>query len=276
MFRSGAGQVGGPPCPVSGTHGPTRFDFERDGLRVYRCRACGTFVTDARYDGGSYASRGGPAETTADELLARRGYRWGLILEAVRACCPPPARVFDVGAGSGGFLYLASQRGYEVDGTTMSQGDVEYARDVLGVRLGLGGYESLGEGDYDLVASVSVIEHVDDPAALMSKMVALTRPGGFVSVTTPNPNAYGRLLLGSRRWQMFRSEHLHILSMKGLQKLARAHGLEVLSHTTESMRPRGLERAFGPMAPAARRVIGGAIRAAGVGGDQILVARRVR
>jgi 2-polyprenyl-3-methyl-5-hydroxy-6-metoxy-1,4-benzoquinol methylase len=45
---------------------------------------------------------------------------------------------------------------------------------------------SLPDGVADVVASVETIEHLENPRAFVRELVRLTRPGGWVVVTTPN------------------------------------------------------------------------------------------
>jgi 2-polyprenyl-3-methyl-5-hydroxy-6-metoxy-1,4-benzoquinol methylase len=44
----------------------------------------------------------------------------------------------------------------------------------------------LSEASADVVTAVEVIEHVENPRALMRELVRLVRPGGWVVLTTPN------------------------------------------------------------------------------------------
>jgi SAM-dependent methyltransferase len=44
----------------------------------------------------------------------------------------------------------------------------------------------LPDGEADVVVAVETIEHLESPRAFMRELVRLTRPGGWVVVTTPN------------------------------------------------------------------------------------------
>lgn len=44
----------------------------------------------------------------------------------------------------------------------------------------------LDDGAVDVAAAVEVIEHLENPRALMRELTRVTRPGGWVVVTTPN------------------------------------------------------------------------------------------
>jgi 2-polyprenyl-3-methyl-5-hydroxy-6-metoxy-1,4-benzoquinol methylase len=44
----------------------------------------------------------------------------------------------------------------------------------------------LGDGAADVVAAVEVVEHLENPRAFCRELVRVTKPGGWVVVTTPN------------------------------------------------------------------------------------------
>jgi len=48
------------------------------------------------------------------------------------------------------------------------------------------GVVPLPDGGADVVAAVETIEHLENPRAFLRELVRLTRPGGWVVVTTPN------------------------------------------------------------------------------------------
>lgn len=49
-------------------------------------------------------------------------------------------------------------------------------------------FSTQGE-QFDLVASLEVIEHVENPAEFVSSLAALTRPGGMLTLSTINRTA---------------------------------------------------------------------------------------
>jgi SAM-dependent methyltransferase len=263
-----------PHCPVSPSHGPPRFLFVKEGARFFRCPTCGTYLNDSKYSRGVYEERGPHAGRgeTGDAVLARRGLRWGLILEEIARAVPPPGTLLDVGAGNGGFVRMARDRGYDAAGLTMSEREVDFARREFGIELARGTLEEFEGRDYAVISATSVIEHVPDPGAFLREMFWRARPGGYVAVTTPSANSYQRFLVGPERWRMIRPEHLSLFTPRGLRELAVAAGLEPLRHVTSSTTFRGLER-LGPLAPAIRAVLFRSLRLTRLGGDQTLIAR---
>jgi 2-polyprenyl-3-methyl-5-hydroxy-6-metoxy-1,4-benzoquinol methylase len=73
--------------------------------------------------------------------------------------------VLEVGCGSGLFLRLLAEAGYQVEGLDISKSDVAYANDQLGLRVHHGSVEelTLDASRYDAVLLMSVLEHVPNP-----------------------------------------------------------------------------------------------------------------
>lgn len=54
-------------------------------------------------------------------------------------------------------------------------------------------------GRFDCVIAMHVLEHDDDPRALLRRMIALLRPGGQLVIEVPNVSCFGARLFG-RHW----------------------------------------------------------------------------
>jgi SAM-dependent methyltransferase len=260
---------------VSPSHGAPRYLFVKEGARFFRCPRCGTYLNDSDYSSEAYEAAG-PREgsgETGESILARRSLRWGTILADIERVAPPPATLLDVGTGSGGFVRLALDMGYDASGVTMAERDVAFARREFGIELARGTLDGFPGSGYDIVCATSVIEHVPDAAGFLRGMGERVRPGGHVAVTTPSADSYQRFMLGARRWRMIRPEHLSLFSPRGLRELVVLGGLEPVRHVTSSTAMQGLRR-LGPLAPPVRAALFRALRLAGLGGDQTLVARK--
>lgn len=110
--------------------------------------------------------------------------------------------VLDVGGGTGGFavpLAAAGHRVTVVDASPDALASLRRRAEEAGVgdrvsavqadaaRLGDDG--SLGAASADLVLCHGVLEHVDDPAAVVAAVAAVLRPSGAVSVLVAQPVA---------------------------------------------------------------------------------------
>jgi 2-polyprenyl-6-hydroxyphenyl methylase/3-demethylubiquinone-9 3-methyltransferase len=96
----------------------------------------------------------------------------------------------DVGCGLGFFSRRLVERGADVTGCDIGLGLVERTRrsagcdGVVADALDLTG--RFGPNSFDLVVSSECIEHTPDPVRVISEMLAVLRPGGYLSLSTPN------------------------------------------------------------------------------------------
>jgi methionine biosynthesis protein MetW len=169
-----------------------------------------------------------------------------VLLEQVLACLPPGGRVLDVGCGSGALLArLAGRAGHRVGVELSAEAAAEASKvadEVL--NLPLTGPLPFAPASFDVVVCADVLEHLADPAAALSSVAALCRPGGAVVVSVPNVaywQARLRLLLGVWRYEptgLFDTGHLRFLTRATLVELVAGAGL--LVERCEPARPPGL------------------------------------
>jgi SAM-dependent methyltransferase len=114
----------------------------------------------------------------------------GLLLDALP---PAPARVADLGSGTGTLSLLLAEHGYLVDGVDISPEMVRLATEKAGGDTGVSfvagdaAAPPLDPGSYDVVLCRHVLWALPDPAAALRRWVDLLAPGG-------------RLLLVEGRW----------------------------------------------------------------------------
>jgi 2-polyprenyl-3-methyl-5-hydroxy-6-metoxy-1,4-benzoquinol methylase len=152
----------------------------------------------------------------------------------------PPARVLDVGAWEGAFARRLADLGYDTeacdrDPRIFRPTDVTCHAVDLSDTASCDAFRARRAGHYDLVAALEIIEHVENPWALVRLLRAVTRPGGFILLTTPNPgNFYSRLsFLRSGVMHQFTPAdesygHINPLSTKELDMIFRELHLQVL------------------------------------------------
>jgi SAM-dependent methyltransferase len=238
-------------CPACGRVGERPLGVV-NALPVGLCRGCRTVfvssipaVDDAQYYDAYYHE----GNLEVPPFIHDRLEELAVSLERYRLT----GRWLDVGFGAGALMRAAATRGWRVTGTEVSHGAVDAARaqefDVMHGELG---ELRLGAGSFDVVSMVEVLEHVPDPAALLSDAARLLRPGGALYLTTPHSRGVSALLLGKRWSAMSPPEHLQLFSVAGLRvALARA-SLDERSIRTHAVNPHELLRGgFG------RRVGGG-------------------
>jgi len=93
--------------------------------------------------------------------------------------------LLDAGCGTGDLWRLVSDRFTACTGVDA----VRYAglpEDVAFLAANLDGALPVADASVDTAAAVEVIEHLENPRAFMRELVRVTRPGGWIVVTTPN------------------------------------------------------------------------------------------
>lgn len=113
-------------------------------------------------------------------------------MDKLRSVERPHLRVLDAGCGSGHAVtrYLARE-GDDVLGIDMHQASIEYAQRQFGgecLRFICANLSTLPDSElaYDVIVLADVLEHLDDPAAVLESAVKRLIPGGMVLVSIPN------------------------------------------------------------------------------------------
>jgi 2-polyprenyl-6-hydroxyphenyl methylase/3-demethylubiquinone-9 3-methyltransferase len=155
-------------------------------------------------------------------------------------------RAADVGCGAGLLAEPLARLGADVTGLDPAPENVAAARihaegQGLAIDYRVGSVEAL-TGPYDLVTSLEVIEHVNEPRLFVQGLADALAPGGLLILSTPNRTAWSRLLMilvgegtgriprGTHDWEKF-------LSPDELCALLGDAGLEVVDRTGMGWNP---------------------------------------
>lgn len=147
-------------------------------------------------------------------------------------------RILDVGVAGGLFPALAAvyasehnagiRSRYQPEGAGFDPGEVELARKISGVPIhGPTELRRLEDGRYDGVTLLNVLEHVNEPVALLTELRRLLRRGGVLILVVPNNEAaFWKLRrgVGKRPESLAASEHLLHFRPAPLERLLRKCG----------------------------------------------------
>jgi SAM-dependent methyltransferase len=127
-------------------------------------------------------------------------------------------RLLDVGAGLGVFPYAVKQAGWQCTGIDPDPRATAHMRDEIGVNAVCADFMSVdGLGQFDIVTFNKVLEHVDDPVAMLRRAKRFVAPGGFVYVELPDGEVAATA--GAGREEFF-VEHHHVFSFVSIAMLA--------------------------------------------------------
>jgi len=173
-------------------------------------------------------SKGDEALETAQQRKYQR------LLERLDA--EPGAHILEIGCGWGGFAEAAARQGYRVTGITLSQEQLEYARERVAraglsdrVELRLQDYRDLDER-FDHVVSIEMFEAVGEEwwSTYFDTVRACLRPGGraALQVITIDEAAFARYRENADFIQLYVFPGGMLPPVPRFNALARAAGLE--------------------------------------------------
>ncbi len=141
-----------------------------------------------------------------------------------------PGRVCDVGCWTGSFLVAAEEAGWQAVGLEPSRWASAYAR-RRGLRVLTDELSSqvLERESFRLVVLGDVLEHLEDPAAALTRVAELLEPGGALWLTVPDAGSRPAHILGSRWWSVL-PMHLQYFTRSSLDHLLRVTGFDPRWH----------------------------------------------
>ena len=191
-------------------------------------RALRNGYLNSRY-GHSFApaSALGPLAMAFFPLRRERADRW--VQQLHRPSGRP--RLLDVGCGNGAFLVRMQEAGWDVQGLDLDATAVAVARD-LGVpaRCGALGDTTFPKNQFDAVTLSHVVEHLPDPADSLRICHRILRPGGVLSLTTPNLASVGHSLFGRDWIGLEAPRHLVLFTPDSLARCLDRIGFEITRH----------------------------------------------
>jgi 2-polyprenyl-3-methyl-5-hydroxy-6-metoxy-1,4-benzoquinol methylase len=183
--------------------------FRAERFAFWRCPRCRSLHARDAVDLAHYYA-GYPSFPESIDRRLRTGYA-NLLERLTAAGLQKQHRILDYGCGSGAFVRFLRARGYE-----LARGYDAYAAAFAD--------PSALQARYDCVISQDVIEHVDDPRALLRRFDELALPGGLIAIGTPDAAAIDLSDPEDYVHALHAPYHRHILASAALREQAAALG----------------------------------------------------
>jgi ubiquinone/menaquinone biosynthesis C-methylase UbiE len=147
-------------------------------------------------------------------------------VKLLRALLPSGARLLDIGAGRGSFVLEAKHQGWDAVALDIQTEAPAVWRPagVAGV-IGDGSRTPFKERTFEAVRLKEVLEHIQDPLAMVREVGRILRPGGLILAHVPTPQS--QLYPVANFWDDY--THVRPMSRYGLTRLMEDGGFQVVS-----------------------------------------------
>jgi 2-polyprenyl-3-methyl-5-hydroxy-6-metoxy-1,4-benzoquinol methylase len=169
--------------------------MEHNGFAIMRCVVCGFMFAalpreinlDEVYRDDSYWAGGhdyGYQDYDSEWIDSEHLYR--ARLARIDQLCKP-GRMLEIGCAAGNFIVAAQAEGWVVAGVELSE--MMRTRALAAACAPI--YQSIAaalraEAAFDCVVMFEVLEHLQDPVAVLGEVMRALAPGGLLALSTPN------------------------------------------------------------------------------------------
>jgi uncharacterized protein (UPF0276 family)/2-polyprenyl-3-methyl-5-hydroxy-6-metoxy-1,4-benzoquinol methylase len=223
-------------CPLCG-HTDTNELFVKKGFHHVRCQNCrliyvNPVLTDdaARKLYEQESSWVQVLDSGPQKEMDQKKFSYGLDIVSPYLC---QRRILDIGTGTGLFLEVARDKGFDPVGLELNRATVD--------RLRENGFEiidkpmensDLPENDFDLVTLWEVLEHIMEPGQLLAHITSVLKPGGMLLVLVPNADSLVTRILHGQSGTFGGHSHVNHFNSATLTRLLNSAGFEILETET--------------------------------------------
>jgi 2-polyprenyl-3-methyl-5-hydroxy-6-metoxy-1,4-benzoquinol methylase len=223
-------------CPICGSP-PGKGLFVKDGFRHVRCPQCDLIYVSLilredlmiKYWREEQAWRQVLLSGPQVELDLKK---FGYGLDVVSAHLSG-RRVLDIGTGTGTFVKLAKERGWE---TTALELNVESVENLLkeGMRIIVKPLEitDLPSHSFDLITLWEVLEHLAEPQLVLTESRRLLSPEGLLLILVPNAGSLVTRVLHEKSNTFGGHSHLNHFNLKSITTILNNLNYEIIELET--------------------------------------------
>ena len=154
--------------------------------------------------------------------------------------------VLDIGCAMGPFLSAASDSGWQVFGTDISQEAVDYVQKTLNFPAVCSAFpdvdseRELGVEKFDAVTMWYVIEHFQDLDSVLKKISTLVKKGGVFAFSTPSASGISARFNTRLFFEQSPSDHFTIWELKNAKKILAKYGFKIMKIVPTGIHPERL------------------------------------
>ena len=136
-------------------------------------------------------------------------------------------RLLDIGSGNGWLVEHMNQLGWQAEGLDFDIQSVKSARQRgLVFHEGDLFQQQFSDASFDAVTMSHCIEHFHDPLAWLIEVRRILKPGGRLSLVTPNTQSYGHQKFGRYWCSIDPPRHLHLFNLSSIKMLLHRAGFD--------------------------------------------------
>jgi len=141
-------------------------------------------------------------------------------------------KVLDMGCGTGWFLYLARERGFDVVGVELGDELREFTKAELKIPI----FKTLADVNekVDVITMFDLIEHVENPVALINECKAKLNPGGIILAFTPQYDSLA-FHVAKENTNLIKTEHLTYFTKPSVMKLGEVTDMDCIYYVTKGI-----------------------------------------
>jgi SAM-dependent methyltransferase len=137
--------------------------------------------------------------------------------------------LLDIGCGTGWTTNIWKRNGFNVTGLEPSEARRTIAWNAYGISMLPNYIEELDSNHtYDVIILRHVLEHLEDPLAMVRKIRSLLRKNGLFVLVVPNINCLGRYIFETK-WSWILPFHCNFFTPRSIRELASVSEFEVCS-----------------------------------------------
>ncbi len=234
-----------PTCPngCAGELSKTNIVVTEGALR--ECPTCGHLVSSCTKDYYELSNQDWnteegtwPSEIDMKRLIKRKTRDIKTISDLLKK--KTEIHLLDVGSSNGAFVSFAKSLGIHAEGVDPSEKAVRNGTDRgLKIHLGYLHEAAFQDASFDAITLYEVIEHIDEPQALLKECHRILRPNGILLIGTGNIDSWTRWIRKGK-WDFFNMKehggHISFFSPKSLGVLSSRTGFVVNKIRTSSVK----------------------------------------
>lgn len=156
-------------------------------------------------------------------------------IQLLEKYCEKKGRLLDVGCGTGLFLRLAKERGYDVLGLEFDEKTSKFGAKENDVEIKHGTIDDVLDAaeEFDVITMFDYLEHSENPKLDLIRLRKLLNKSGLILIRVPNYKGLQSVVMG-RHWLAIICNHLFYFNRRSLEDLLSSAGFEPISFSAKN------------------------------------------